>query len=283
MNGWLGQAPVKASESPSLGWHFQSARGLYKPPSIRLPLKRMPSLGLGYPALPPAKRMGDDSSFMSPSIGTSFLLLAGGAAGLYFSVVAPPPADSVVKGLGIAAMAWGGYNLVTKFFGGSPPKIDNKTNAEAASIPILSPEAFAKISGQIIFPLPGTVPQVQSDWFVSDYFDIKVVWHNGSDKVANFKYNILAESVSAPGMWIPGQTSLQKIIDDSQVGPIAPGQESGAMPLRVTLFQPPQPGSTAKIYGNKSTYKIYLQLQKIGPSGPEPVGDSVWFGPFDYQ
>lgn len=283
MNGWLGQASLKGVERPSLGWHSPTARGIYKPAPIKLPLKRSALFGLSH-SEPASKRMGDDSSIFSPSIGTAFLMTVGGLAGLYFSPALPTPADSVMKGLGIGLAGWGGYNLFTKFFGGpSGPELDNKAKAEATPIVMMSPEAFAKVSGQIILPLPDTIPQVQSDWFTPEYFEIKTLWRNDSKEVGNFKYNILAESVSAPGMWIPGQTSIQKIINDSQVSGLLPGAETGSTPIKVELFQPPQPGSIAKAYGAKSTYKIYLQLQKIGPSGTVPAGNTMTFGPFDYK
>jgi hypothetical protein len=224
-----------------------------------------------------------DGSILSPSLGTSFLLTAGGVASLYFSGVLPSPADSILKGLGIAAAAWGGYNLATQLFGGSGPQIDRKAKAEAPPTPTMSPGALAKVSGQIITPLTNTIPPLQAELFGPMYFEIKVLWRNDSAEEANFKYNILAESVSAPGAWIPGQTSLSRIIDDSAVEGLGKGTESGAIPLRVELFQPPQPGSIAKVYGVESTYKIYLQLQKLTPSGPEPTGEAVVFGPFDYK
>lgn len=284
MNAWLGPVALRLSESLPLGRHSQSARGLYKPPPMRLPMKPSPFLGLTNSARHQATRLGDESSFMSPSIGTSFLLIAGGVAGLYLSVLAPAPADSVMKGLSIASTAWGAYSLVTKFFGSSTPQVDNKAKAEAAPMTTMSPEAFAKVNGQIIFPLPDSIPAAQSDWFVPEYFEIKVIWRNDSDEVANFKYNVLAQSVSAPGIPIPGETLLSKVIDDSQVAGLLPHTETGATPLKVEFFQPPQPGSAAKFSSSgKSTYKIYVQLQKIGPSGPVPVGNAVAFGPFPYK
>lgn len=285
MNGWLGQAPLKTVERPALGWHSPSAQGLYRPPPIKFPVKLAPSLGTPYRDLPTNKRMGDDSSFLNPSVGTSFLMMAGGVAGLYFSTVFPSPMDSVAKGLGISVAAWGGYSLVSRLFGGAgSTELDAKRKSDTTPMAIMSPEAFDKVSGQIILPLTDTVPEIQSDWFTSDYFEIKVLWRNDSNEVGNFKYNILAKSVSGPGLPIPGQTVLEKIIDDSQMTGIPPHLESGATPLKVELFQPPQGGSAAPLSkSGKSTYKIYLRLQKIGPSGPVPVGNSVAFGPFDYK
>ncbi len=277
MNGWLGQAPLKISERPSLGWHSPSARGVYQPPPIRLPFKQPASLGRTYRDLPPLKRMGDDSSIFSPSLGTSFLMVAGGVAGLYFSAILPQPADSIAKGLGIAVTAWGGYSIVTRLFGSSTPQVDNKATAEAPPTATMSPEAFAKVSAQIIYPLPDTLPKIQSDWLAPDYFEIKVVWRNDSDEVANFKYNIFAESCCAAGLYSPGQTSVQKLIDDSQVSGLQPHTESGAIPLKVELFQPPPKSNP------QPTYKIYLHLNKIGPSGPVQASNTVIFGPFEYK
>jgi hypothetical protein len=215
---------------------------------------------------------------MSPSIGTSFLLIAGGAAGLYLTAVVPPPADSIMKAVGIGAMAWGTYSLVTKFFGDSTKQIDNKSDAEAPPTKTMSPEAFAKVRGQIIFPLTDTLPKIESDWLSpADYFNIKVVWRNDSDEVANFKYNIFAESCCAAGLYSPGQTSVQKLVNDSQVSGLQPHTESGAIPLKVDLFQPPPKGKA------QPTYKIYLHLNKIGPSGPTQASDTAVFGPFEWK
>jgi len=275
MNGWLGQAPVRSVRGPALGWQSPTAVGMYRPPPLKMPMAPVVARAVPQPVQLSAAELGDDSSPWSPSLGTSFLLLAGGGAALYFSVALPSPADSIAKGLGIAAAAWGGYNLVTKLFGPSVPQVDNKAKAEAPPTATMSPEAFAKVSGQIIFPLPDTSPKIQSDWLAPEYFEIKVVWRNDSDEIANFKYNILAEACCAPGLYVQGQTSTLKIIDDSQVTGLQPHTESGAIPLKVELFQPP-----AKA-GANPTYKIYLTLQKIGPSGPVPAGDSVIFGPFE--
>lgn len=230
---------------------------------------------------PPPLRLADGGSFANPGFAGSLMFIAGGIGGFYVSDVFGSPLSSVAKGLSIIAAGWGVYTLMTGFSGGAP-SVDIKRTPEAPPAKSMSPEAFALVSGRIIDPASGTLPPVKSDWFVAPHFDIKAVWRNGSDKeVGNFKYNILVYSI-AEGAQEGGPGYVRKIVGDSQIGGLLPGQESGAIPISIDLIKP-EPPPISKFYRQPRYFKMYLQLQKIGLESDIPVGDLVEYGPFDYN
>ncbi len=154
----------------------------------------------------------------------------------------------------------------------------------------MSAAAFDQVIGQITFPASGTKPDVTSPFIGADNFKITVVWTNSPLEEGNFDYDILATSVSGPGAVIPADrkagviTSVSKVIYSSSIRGLLAGHQSGPIPIPIDIFQPPDKGTMAGYSGQPAPYfKMYLQLRKIGPQGPVPVGNLVQFGPFDYK
>jgi len=146
--------------------------------------------------------------------------------------------------------------------------------------PVLSQEAFSKISGSIIYPASGK-PELTTDGFFGPTgFNIQVLWKNDSNEMATFPYHVLAYSVAAPGIPSDGKTWIRSIAYDSSAIKLAPGSMSPPIPIFVKLIPPPEKGVEA--FG-KSVYYMDLQLEKIDANSAVLVGGPVRFGPFDFK
>ncbi len=224
--------------------------------------------------------LGQTPSFISPGFAGSLLFVAGGLGGFYVSDVFPSPVSGLLKGLGVIAAGWGAYSLISSFTGGAPP-VGAKNKEEAPAAKFMSPAAFALVTGRIIDPVSGTLPQVTpGGWFSEPHFDIKIFLKNGSAEAGNFKYNILVYSIAEGArQGQPGYS--QKIVGADQVT-LAAGHDSGSIQIPIDVIKP-EPPPISKFYGAPKTFKMYLQLQKVGDQADIPVGDLMEYGPFDYS
>lgn len=229
-------------------------------------------LGLDLSGRSTEKKLGQSFSFLKPGFAGSLVFLAGGAAGFYFADVAPSPVSSALKGIGIAAIGWGAYSLISSFSSSS------KTDLPPA--PVLTPAAFDRLSGSIISPVPGSKPeQVTDGFFGSVGFNVQVIWKNESDKEATFPYDIVEYSAASPGIPVEGKTWVANIVKSSTVDKLDAGTQTHPETIFIKVIPPPEKGNEK--FG-KSVYYVDLQLRKISTSGAVPTGNMVRFGPFDF-
>ncbi len=265
----------------NLGGSWRPAAAGYRPLGIELPARR------------PEKSLGQ--SILQPSGLAGTLLFAGtGVAGLYVSEIFPSPESAIVKGVSFAALGWAAYSLVSMFTGSSS-SVDKNANSEGPPTPVLSQSDFDLISLQVISPIPNSIPEVSSDWFVPSHFDLKIQWSSQAAHDVTFPYDIVARSVSGPGA-VNDKTSVEKIIYSSSVK-LPAGLKSPPLtiPIEVSSLKPPQPGTLSSEatgyfsnypYGVQSFgpayFNITLQIRKTGPQGPVNAVDILKYGPFVY-
>jgi hypothetical protein len=206
MKGWLGQAPLKGVERPSLGgWGSRDGLGLFKPPTLRLPFKPTgPGLGLNtIQSFPEITSLTEQpapntlTGFSPQGIKQGVLIGLGGAGITYLSRFLPGAGEMAAMVGGVSLMGFGIYKLYDAITGSDSPSIQSFQTPVDQQV-----NDVAAISGKILEPSDKGQAELSSKWTslfdAKRTFKIKFIVSNASAKAVTALIEFKSEQTSRP-------------------------------------------------------------------------------------